>query len=266
MDDIWKMIGELAATMHADRIASIADAILDLKTVDEFDHAKSAFGPNADQGRVERLRAAWAAAPQIGPAQIAAAFKGAAEVAALLDGRGAIELVWTGPKTGLIPTRRTEQVILEVIDSAKSDVFLVTYVFYKASSIVDALNAAVGRGVDVRILLESSSEHGGAVKGDSVRTLAEAVPSAKIYVWDPAAKKPDADALSASVHAKCAVADRTLAFITSANLTSAALERNMELGLLIRGGTVPGRLQSHLEALATTKVIREWLEKDAADP
>jgi len=258
MDDLWKVIGELAATLHTDRIVSIADAVLRLKTVDEFDRAIPAFGPNVDHDQVECLRTAWTAVPQITPSEIAAAFRGAAQVAALMDGSGAIELVWTGPKTGLIPTRRTEQVILEVIDSAKHDIFLVTYVFYKASSIVDALNAATSRGVDVNILLESSSEHGGAIRGDSVKTMADAVPEAMIYVWDPVAKKSEGDALSASVHAKCAVADSRLAFITSANLTSAALERNMELGLLIRGGTVPDRLRSHLEALVTAKVINKW--------
>jgi len=258
MNDLWKVIGELAATLHADRIASIADAILQLRTVGEFERARHAFGPNADQERVERLRASWAAVPGVGPSEIAAAFRGAGEVAALMDGTGAIELVWTGPKTGLIPTRRTEQVILEVIDSAKDDVFLVTYVFYKASSIVDALSAAVGRGVGVDVLLESSSEHGGAVKGDSVRTMAKVVPGATIYIWDPAAKRPDGDVLSASVHAKCVVADKELAFITSANLTSAALERNMELGLLIRGGSVPDRLRSHLAALIEAGIITQW--------
>jgi phosphatidylserine/phosphatidylglycerophosphate/cardiolipin synthase-like enzyme len=112
--------------------------------------------------------------------------------------------------------------------------------------------------VSVNILLESSTEHGGSVKGDSVKTMAEAVPGATILVWDSVAKKPEGSALSASVHAKCVVADRRLAFITSANLTSAALERNMELGLLLRGGTVPDRLRSHLAALVTTKIIREW--------
>jgi phosphatidylserine/phosphatidylglycerophosphate/cardiolipin synthase-like enzyme len=258
MDDLWKVIGELAATLHMDRIVSISDAIRGLKDVEDFERSRSAFGPNAEQERIDRLRAAWSKSPDIGPAEIAAAFRGAAEVATLLDGSGAIELVWTGPKTGLIPTRRTEQVILEVINSAKYDIFLVTYVFYKASSIVEALNAAVDRGVVVSILLESSIEHGGAVKGDGVKIMAEAVPGATIYIWDRGAKRSEGDALSASVHAKCAVADRRLAFITSANLTSAALERNMELGLLIRRGSVPERLQSHLNALVTTKMIKKW--------
>lgn len=260
MDDLWKVIGELAATLHADRIASIADAVERLKTIEEFDRARRAFGPNIDQERVERLRASWATVRGVGPSEVAAALRGAAEVVALMEGSGSIELVWTGPRTGLIPTRRTEQVILEVIDSAKFDVFLVTYVFYKASSIVEALKAGIDRGVSTSILLESSTEHGGALKGDSVKTMAEAVRGATIYIWDPATKKPKGDALSASVHAKCAVADRKLAFITSANLTSAALERNMELGLLIRGGGVPNRLRAHLQALATTDIIKKWAD------
>jgi len=258
MGDPWTVIGELAVALHSDRLASIADAIQELSTADDFERAREAFGPNADPELLDRLRTSWAAAPEMSPAQIAAAFRGAAEVAALLNRTGAVELVWTGPKTGLIPARRTEQVILELIESAKVDVFLVTYVFHRAPSVIKALNAAVDRGVNTSILLESSTGHGGAIVGDSVKTMAEAVPGATVYVWDPASKGAGGDALPASVPAKCVVADRKLAFITSANLTSAALERNMELGLVIRGGPVPERLQSHLNALATTKVIKRW--------
>jgi len=110
----------------------------------------------------------------------------------------------------------------------------------------------------VRILLESSTEHGGKVKGDGVKMMHASVAGAIIYIWKPVAKGSDGHVGSACVHAKCAVADGDLAFITSANLTSAAMERNMELGLLIRGGAVPERLRSHLMALVTTKVITEW--------
>lgn len=56
-------------------------------------------------------------------------------------------------------------------------------------------------------------------------------------------------------------ADGELAFITSANLTSAAMERNMELGVLVKGGELPFELQRHLEALISTKII-EKVSKD----
>lgn len=258
MDDILGIIAELTTGMSVDRAASVADAVGRIPSIEDFDRAAPAFGPNIERHRIDRLRTAWRAAPRVSPKEIAAAFRAASRVVELMGRRGSVELVWTGPKTGMIPTRHTEQVILEVIDSAESDLFVVSYVFYKTESIVKALDAATKRGVDVRILLECSIAHGGTVRGDSAKTMREAVPGATIYVWDQALKKSKDATASASVHAKCAVADSRLAFITSANLTSAAMERNMELGLLIRGGPVPDKLRQHLAALVTTKVIVEF--------
>ncbi len=258
MNELWQAIGELAAGLHEHRVEAIAESIGGIESVDNFEKARRAFGPNVDSEQHTRLETSWLAMPEVTPIEVAAALRGAAQAAKKVSSTGAIELVWTGPETGLIPTRKTEQVILEVIGAARERLFVVSYVFYKAFSIVAALNAAIERGVETRILLESSKEYGGAVRGDGVKAMHAAVPGAEIYVWDPSAKKPDVDSLSAVVHAKCAVADSRLAFITSANLTSAALERNMELGLLIRGGTVPDRLLAHLEALATTNVIKTW--------
>ena len=40
-------------------------------------------------------------------------------------------------------------------------------------------------------------------------------------------------------HRHTVTMDGRLAFVTSANLTSVAMERNMELGVLLRGGAVP---------------------------
>lgn len=256
MNSLWQALAELASSMHADRVEVVANAISRLACVEDFGRAKSTFGPSVDHARIERFWDAWKASPSITPEEVAAAFKAAAQATILMGSRGAVDLVWTGPRTQLIPTRQTEQVLLEVISTAKSDLFLVTYVFYKASSITTALNEAVGRGVGVSILLESSKEHGGTVRGDGVKAIRDAIPKSSIYVWDAASRKGHGDLASVAVHAKCAVADKTLAFITSANLTTAALERNMELGVLIRGGTVPDQLGRHLDALVTTKVIR----------
>jgi len=51
------------------------------------------------------------------------------------------------------------------------------------------------------------------------------------------------------MHAKAAVADSRIAFLTSANLTEAAFERNMELGALIRGGTLLASIDRLIDAL-----------------
>lgn len=258
MNNLWAAIASLAADLHRDRVDAIAEAIADIDSLNELVEVRHAFGPNTDEDRIKALQSTWSTYPSITPREIAAAFLAAARAAELVSAGESVELVWTGPKTGLIPTRNTEQVILEVIDFARSHLFLVSYVFYKATSIVDALNGAIARGVQVNLLLESSTEHGGTIRGDSVQAMAASVPEATIYIWGSETKRPEGDALSAAVHAKCAVADGNVAFITSANLTSAAFERNMELGVLLRGGTSPQRLRSHLMALITTKQIERW--------
>ena len=63
------------------------------------------------------------------------------------------------------PTRDMEQVILEVIDSAVREVFVVSCAFYHAASIVDSVRKnSAGRDALIRILLERSTEHGGSVQ------------------------------------------------------------------------------------------------------
>jgi len=161
-------------------------------------------------------------------------------------GKEKIELVWTGVSTPLVPTRRTEQVLLETIDAAERKLFLVSYVAYDVDSIVEALRKAVRRGVKVEILLESTSDYGGRISMDSIASFKREVPEAILYWWNES---------GASVHAKCVVSDGRVAFVTSANLTGAAMERNMELGVKIEGGDIPRRLHEHLDALVTVGAI-----------
>lgn len=113
-----------------------------------------------------------------------------------------------------------------------------------------ALAQAAERDVVIRVLVERSKEHGGNVAIDSIPMLKQVLPRALLYEWN----KECGDA-GASVHAKCAVADDEIAFVTSANLTEAAMERNMELGVLVRGGHLPRLLEQHLIALVTTKQL-----------
>jgi len=75
--------------------------------------------------------------------------------------------------------------------------------------------------------------------------------SARLYAW-----RERADAfVDGRVHAKVAVADGSTCFITSANLTGYAMDRNMEAGLLVSGGHVPRLLEQHLQSLVDTKVV-----------
>lgn len=254
MSEIWKIVAELGIELHPDRILVAAKKIASLKSAKDFPSAKSSFGPNVNTALVSSLEEAWVKSDGIPPTELASALLTASLTSSLAESRGTTEMVWTGPSTGMIPVRHTEQVLCEVIRAARWRLFLVSFVAYNIDSILKELRNAVGRNVELNILLELSSAHGGRISVDSAKLVRDSLPSANIYIWDQSSTTKK-DGVGA-VHAKCAVADGSVAFVTSANLTTAAMERNIELGVLVRGGTLPDRLHRHLEALVTTGVIK----------
>jgi phosphatidylserine/phosphatidylglycerophosphate/cardiolipin synthase-like enzyme len=176
---------------------------------------------------------------------------GAAEARERVERELSVELVWTGPTTRFVPTRRTEQVLLDLIASANSDLFLVSFVTYDIRSVAIAMNEAVSRGVRVRVLLEASTSHGGTLNVDPAATMRASVPRAEFFTW----KERQEPFVDGKVHAKVAVVDAARAFITSANLTGHALEKNMEAGVLVNGGRVPKTLSDHLQALVDVRIL-----------
>lgn len=259
MSDVWKAIAELGLGLHPDRIDAVAAKIANLSSAEDFEKAISSFGPGADRLLVDQLGNAWRKTPNLSPLELAAALKGASGTASLIGKLEAIEMVWTGPFTGLVPSRHTEQVLLEVIGSARSRIFLVSFVAYDIETVMKALQDAIERKIRLDILLEPSKSHGGKVDIDSIDAFHKRIPTSNIYIWKSETKS--SGKWSGAVHAKCAVADGSLAFITSANLTKAAMESNIELGILVRGGSLPKALERHLEALVTTEIIEKirWI-------
>lgn len=256
MDELWRIVAELGLELHPDRVEAVAAKIDSLASVEDFSQTRTSFGPNVDGSMVDRLEIAWRSAAGVDPRQVASALRAASRTATIQEPRGSVELVWTGPSTGLVPIRHTEQVLCEVIESARYRIFLVSFVAYEVKTIMKALQEAIGRNVRIDVLLEASKDHGGKVSVDSVGTMKERIPDANVYVWTAdGGKMPDGQSIG-SVHAKCAVADGRIAFLTSANLSKAAMERNMELGVFVRGGHLPEELHRHLEALVKTELVK----------
>lgn len=255
MSDIWKVIAEFGFELHADRIMAMASKVACLNSYVDFDKTNFNFDIGVEKNLAIKLNEAWGNSSELSPIEVAAALRGASGTAELIENRESVEMVWTGPSTGLVPTRHTEQALLEVINSADSKLFIVSFVAYNFQTIMQSLQKATDRGVQIDILLESSKGHGGTVNIDSIKAFRSHLPSANLYVWN--AESKFSGKLNGSVHAKCAVADGNLAFITSANLTMAAMERNIELGVLIRGGDLAKELNSHLDALVITKIIEK---------
>jgi phosphatidylserine/phosphatidylglycerophosphate/cardiolipin synthase-like enzyme len=186
---------------------------------------------------------------------LALSVRAAAGAVQEMRGEEQVSVVWTGPASYEVPVRATSVVLGEVIEEARKTLVVVSFAAYKVAAIVDALRAAAGRGVDVRLVLESVVESKGKLSHDAKQAFDALGDAVSFYVW-PAELRVSAGGGHASMHAKCAVADRRTAFVTSANLTGAAMTHNMELGLVVRGGDVPKRIANHFEALVTTGILR----------
>jgi len=252
--EIAGAISAIAAGLHPERAISLSLELAKSSSADTGRSVRSILSPVVVAPLLDELMALLTVSPDISSRDVGIMLA-AASAASKQESNiaSSVELVWTGPDTGLVPIRQTEQVLTGLIDKAESRLFVVSFVAYRVGPVIEALQRAVSRGVELRILLEQFSDRGGSVTTDSMKTLKSNVPKAIIYEWNREIHTKEG---GASVHAKCAVADGRLAFVTSANLTEAAMERNMELGVLLSGGPTPQILENHLMSLVETRHIR----------
>jgi phosphatidylserine/phosphatidylglycerophosphate/cardiolipin synthase-like enzyme len=191
---------------------------------------------------------AWERSPEVPAVALALALRAAAGAASRERAEEQIDVVWTGPRTSQVPVRLTREVLLDVIGEAECELFIVSFAAYKVESIVAALKVCSERGARIRLILETDRVAGGSLTVDAARAFEELRNVALFYIW-PAEKRPLVEHGRAALHAKAAVADDRVALVTSANLTGHAMTENMELGLLIRGGPIPGKLAAHFREL-----------------
>lgn len=257
MNRLDSAVAQLVTELHPDRIEVIARAVEKEKGSGFLQALKQNSGMSGRSLLWTDFKAALDESPEIDASNLAGRLRTAVAVAQILGAKSTTELVWSGPSTGFVPIRHTEQVLTGLIDEARERLFIVSFVAYKVKSVLAALKRAQARGVKIRVLIERSSEQGGCVDTDSIRTMREAVPDAEFLIWE---ESKNEGPYAPKVHAKCAVADEKSAFITSANLTNAAMETNMELGVLIRGGMIPRNLAQHLNALVVIGRVKPFVK------
>lgn len=206
-----------------------------------------------------QFAAAWERqTPDLTGEQVALALEAAARQEQAIAGRAAVELVWTGPTAPSAGLRSTEQVLLELISTAKESIYLATFAAYKVPSLVAALQAAAARGVRIVFVIEDKDESAGKVSLNAFPALSGMVSgSAKAYVWPLEQRSRNEKGQHGSLHAKFVVADSRRLFVSSANLTEFALTLNIELGVLLNGGEAPRQAEENLNELIRTGVLKE---------
>src|SRR5262245_25235372 len=186
------------------------------------------------------------AAADMSPQSVCAAILVAAEVEKSHREDQLAEIVWTGPEIGLIPLRRTEQALLQLISSAAKRTVIVSYAVYNIPRICEALIKAADRGVKITIIIETPDRIEGENAYNTLRALGPSVANCcDVYLWPSDKRRKDVNGKPGILHVKCAVAYGKQLFLSSAKLTEHAFTLNIELGLLITGAAIPKQVEDH---------------------
>jgi phosphatidylserine/phosphatidylglycerophosphate/cardiolipin synthase-like enzyme len=176
-----------------------------------------------------------------------------------------IDLVTTGPEAPGVNNRDTAVVVRELFAHAEQSVLLVGYAVYQGQKVFRALaDRMVERpGLEVRLFLDIKRGPGDTSTAEQlVRRFAH---DFRTKMWPADRPLPavfyDPRSLSldkyerTALHAKCVVIDRQVVFVSSANFTEAAQERNIEVGLLSRSATLAVRVAEHFDRLLVARLL-----------
>lgn len=219
--------------------------------------AGAGLSGDAAQRYGELVRAWGSSLDPVPPSDVANMLRGAAHAVASERRKQSVELVWSGPTVPSSTLRSTRPALLELIKCATESIYLVTFAAYKVPEIAEAIADAVDRGVRVVFVLENDAVSGGKVGFDPLPHLrGRSIGEPMVYVWPVNERSRDARGRYGTLHAKFAVADRCRLLISSANLTESALDLNIELGVLLTGGTAPKEAVSNIDALIRLKILQ----------
>jgi phosphatidylserine/phosphatidylglycerophosphate/cardiolipin synthase-like enzyme len=167
------------------------------------------------------------------------------------------DLVWSGPEVPGLHARDTRRVYEELLGSAERSVWASTYAFFDGPKAFEVLARRMDARpeLDVTLLLNIQRKRGDTTAAEHlVRKFADRFwgtdwpgSSRPSVYYDP--RSLDLDGPAGVLHAKAVVADDEAVFVTSANLTEAALDRNIEVGLLVRDRALAASVSSHFRGL-----------------
>jgi hypothetical protein len=179
---------------------------------------------------------------------------------------GSPSLVWSGPEAPGSRTRDTGVVVRELFGGAEKSVLVAGFAVHQGKSVFQELAARM----DAHPALQVCMFLNVARDRDDVRPAAEIVqafgvrlkerqwPGSRLPIvyYDPRGAEPNAHRQKRAVlHAKCVVVDDLRAFVTSANFTEAAQERNIEVGVLVDGAAFARDLRVQFERLVASGTV-----------
>lgn len=169
------------------------------------------------------------------------------------------ELVWSGPSVRGAGYRSTEQVMKEMLGRAATSVLILSYAARDVVSLREQLVAAAGRGAIVSMVLEHYDALRKVPWDQHLRDLGHEVLSrSKVLVWPLERRCEGGGGVRGSLHAKCLVIDRKELLLTSANWTTSAMERNIEMGIRSTDPGLSQRVHQQIEGLVAGGDLMPW--------
>src|SRR5262249_50526293 len=176
-----------------------------------------------------------------------------------------VDLVWTGPETMGVANRDTGVVVRDLFGTAETEVLVAGFAVYQGQWVFRRLAERMAERPSLRVRLflnvhrpsDDAAGEGQILKAFAARFRTKEWPGEllpEVY-YDPRSLDTVA-ANRAVLHAKCVVADRRIALVTSANFTEAAQTRNIEVGALVRDRSFAANLAGHFEALVEAGLLR----------
>jgi phosphatidylserine/phosphatidylglycerophosphate/cardiolipin synthase-like enzyme len=176
-----------------------------------------------------------------------------------------LRLVWTGPEAPSSASRDTSIVMRELFARAERSVLLSGFAVHRGRVVLASLaqRMAARPELRVRLFLNIHRPHRSSLsEAELLREFGETFvrlhwppgPLPEVY-YDPRSLAPNGPT-KAALHAKCTVVDDRIAFVTSANLTEAAQERNIEAGVLVEDESFARALRAQFDALVDSGALR----------
>jgi phosphatidylserine/phosphatidylglycerophosphate/cardiolipin synthase-like enzyme len=187
----------------------------------------------------------------------------AAAAEASLAGGCVAELVWTGPEAIVSHSRDTAVVVEELFASAARSVLVSTFTIHNGARVFAALAARMDGCPELKVRLFvhvnrawRDTREESEILREFADDLASQWPGTRRpeVFYDPRTLSVD-EKVRASWHAKCVLVDDEISFVTSANFTEWAQQRNVEAGVLVRSAHFTRQLRAQFDMLVQSRAV-----------
>jgi phosphatidylserine/phosphatidylglycerophosphate/cardiolipin synthase-like enzyme len=180
-----------------------------------------------------------------------------------------VDLVTTGPPLSGAGSRNTSVVVGDLFRHAQESVLVAGYAVYQGQRVFKSLAERMVEQPRLRVRMYLDIQRGQGDTSSPAELVRRFIHRFSSSEWPNGFRMPeiffDPRALAnnrserVALHAKCVVVDETDVFVSSANFTEAAQERNIEVGLLLHSPQIALRLTEFFSNLAESSIFQRAL-------